>query len=209
MHCSVLTVSDTTISSHLEIPFGALTSLIVSNFNSPGCIHTQLSRICPDLSKGAKELFFHYGFFFPSQQLKFLPSLCKASAGAFWPWEQNFSLRSHLKLFHLLDIYFFSTFQKLQLSSAPPGVEPVLSKAPSLSLLLGLIHPGSPLWKSHFSPSAVISAWKFQHEVLGWVYPPKSFIQFLGMVPYCLSQLESPFLGFEVGISVFPCTFDS
>lgn len=93
--------------------------------------------------------------FFSSQQLKFLPSFCKASAGAFWPWEQNFSLRSHLKLLHFLDIYFFCTFQKLQLSSVPPGVESALSNAPSLSLLLGLIHPGSPLWKSHFSAFAV------------------------------------------------------
>lgn len=68
--------------------------------------------------------------FFSSQQLKFLPSFCKASAGAFWPWEQNFSLRSHLKLLHFLDIYFFCTFQKLQLSSEAPGVESALSNAP-------------------------------------------------------------------------------
>lgn len=148
--------------------------------------------------------------FFSSQQLKFLPSFCKASAGAFWPWEQNFSLRSHLKLLHFLDIYFFCTFQKLQLSSVPPGVESALSNAPSLSLLLGLIHPGSPLWKSHFSAFAVAEQRSvYGNSARGVGRDLSSFIQLLWMVPCCLSQLESPFLGIWLRDFVFPWTFDS
>lgn len=62
----------------------------------------------------------------------------------------------------------------------------VLSKASPLSLLLGLIHPGSPLWKSHFF--LPLQCREIQHAVLGGIYAALS-------IPQCLSQLESPFLG--------------
>lgn len=79
----------------------------------------------------------------------------------------------------------------------------VLSKASPLSLLLGLIHPGSPLWKSHFSPFAV------QGNSARGV--GRGFCSFIQLYPASGDgpSLPQPAGITFLGISVFPWTFES
>lgn len=115
--------------------------------------------------------------FFSSQQLKFLPSFCKASAGAFWPWEQNFSLRSHLKLLHFqtfISSVHFKNFSSLlypqvwNQRSAMPHPSPC-SWDWSIQALLYGNHIFLPLqWLSRDQCTEI------QHVVLGGIYPALS-----------------------------------